>query len=384
MASGTAATGSRLAFIDNLRTVIIVLVIMVHLSVTYGGEGSWYYKEGKPDPLSGIVLTLHNGVNQSFFMGCLFLISGYLTPGSFDRKGPRRFVIDRLVRLGIPMVFYDLVLHPFMIYWLSREGIIDLGSFWHWAASYYSTFRIGRGPLWFVEALLLFSLVYTVWRLVNRVPIPAAFEGARTPGVVHLAVLGVSLAVVSFLVRLWKPIGWSYEPLNFQFPFFPQYVVMFTLGVLAYRRQWLMRISKNVGRVSLILAAVFSLVLSPLMVLLGGGAGGDVSRFLGGLHWQAVTMALWEQSLGVLLTVGLLVLFRERLNNHNRLTQAASANSYATYVIHAPVLLVFTLAVRDVHLYPLLKFAVATVIVVPVCFGLAALIRQLPGARRVL
>jgi uncharacterized membrane protein len=95
-------------------------------------------------------------------------------------------------------------------------------------------------------------------------------------------------------------------------------------------------------------------------------------------------MAFWEQSLGVLLTVGLLVLFRERLNRQGWLARAASANSYAAYVIHAPVLVVFVLLVRDIHLHPLLKFALVTLAVVPLCFGLAALIRQLPGVQRVL
>ncbi|MCP4260915.1 MAG: acyltransferase family protein [Planctomycetes bacterium] len=92
----------RLYFIDNLRILLITLVIMVHLSVTYGGEGSWYYKEGRADEISTIVLTVHNAVTQAFFMGFLFMISGYFTPGSYDRKGPRRFFKDRLLRLGIP------------------------------------------------------------------------------------------------------------------------------------------------------------------------------------------------------------------------------------------------------------------------------------------
>ena len=71
---------------------------------------------GQPDLLTGLVLTWHNAVSQSFFMGCLFLISGYFTPGSYDRKGPRRFLLDRVVRLGIPMVLYDVAVHPLMIY----------------------------------------------------------------------------------------------------------------------------------------------------------------------------------------------------------------------------------------------------------------------------
>ncbi len=50
---------ARLFFVDNLRALLITLVIMVHLSVTYGGVGGWYYQDGKPDQISGIVLTIH-------------------------------------------------------------------------------------------------------------------------------------------------------------------------------------------------------------------------------------------------------------------------------------------------------------------------------------
>lgn len=374
---------SRLAFIDNLRTLIIVLVILVHLSITYGGEGGWYYKEVKPDLVSGLVLTFHNATCQSFFMGCMFLLAGYFTPASFDRKGPRRFLIERVVRLGIPMLIYDLVIHPFLIYWLGRHGVYDL-SFRQWAASYYTSFHLGRGPLWFVEALLLFSVAYMLWRLASSRSLQQSVPDGRMPSGRALIVLALFLGVTSFLVRLWRPVGWSYEPLNFQFPYFPQYIVMFILGVLAYRRQWLTRLSARLGRTSLSIAAVFILILFPALVVLGGAMDGNVAPFAGGLHWQALTLALWEQSLGVLLIVGLLVLFRERLNRHNRLSEAASANSFATYVIHTPVLIVLTLMVREVHLYPLLKFVVVAAFVVPACFLAAGLIRQFPGVRRIL
>ncbi len=391
----------RLAFIDNLRTLIIVMVIMVHLSITYGGEGGWYYKEVKPDMPTGLILTMHNATCQSFFMGCMFLLSGYFTPASFDRKGPRKFLIDRLVRLGIPMLFYDLVIHPFLIYWLARHDVYQL-SFRQWAASYYTSFHLGRGPLWFVEALLLFSLVYLVYRLLtkdrgqavesvgNRGEPSTSTRLSMPPGEEQtlnghaLVILAVFLGVASFLVRLWRPVGWCYEPLNFQLPFFPQYIVMFILGVQAYRRQWLTRLSTSLGRNSLILAAILVFVLFPVLTVLGGATDGDISEFLGGLYWQALAMALWEQSLGVLLTVGLLVLFRERLNRHNALSQAASANSYATYVLHTPVLIVLTLMVRNVHLYPLLKFVLVAAFVVPACFLIAGLVRRIPGLEQVL
>jgi len=379
-----AVPASRLAFIDNLRTLIIVLVILVHLSITYGGEGNWYYKEiTRPDLPTGMVLTFHNATCQSFFMGCMFLLAGYFTPASFDRKGPRKFLLDRVVRLGVPMLLYDLVIHPFLIYWLARYGVYKL-SFGQWAASYYTSFHPGRGPLWFVEALLLFSLAYLIWRLASSRSTPQFVPDSQAPSGRSLVILAVFLGVASFLVRQWRPVGWCYEPLNFQLPFFPQYVVMFILGIQAYRRQWLTRLSTALGWRSLILAAAFLFVLLPLFTLLGGAADGNISEFLGGLHWQALAMALWEQSMGVLLMVGLLVLFRERLNGHSRLSRAASANSFATYVLHTPVLIVLTLMVREVHLYPLLKFAVVGAFVIPASFLAAGLIRRVPGIQRIL
>ncbi len=57
---------TRLYFVDNLRVLLITLVIMLHLSVTYGGSGGWYYSDGEPDQISGIVLTIQNAINQSF------------------------------------------------------------------------------------------------------------------------------------------------------------------------------------------------------------------------------------------------------------------------------------------------------------------------------
>jgi outer membrane protein OmpA-like peptidoglycan-associated protein len=35
------------------------MVILVHLAVTYGGEGSWYYKEGRADTLTGVFTADH-------------------------------------------------------------------------------------------------------------------------------------------------------------------------------------------------------------------------------------------------------------------------------------------------------------------------------------
>ncbi|MFZ2149493.1 MAG: acyltransferase family protein [Sedimentisphaerales bacterium] len=377
---------ARLFFIDNLRILLISLVIMVHLSITYGGAGGWYYTEvDEPDKISFIVLTWHNGAVQAFSMGLFFMISGYFTPGSYDRKGPRRFLKDRLLRLGIPLLCYDFFIQPLLVYLLIKVDVIKFeGSFRKLLVRYYSRFHIGTGPLWFVEALLFFAVFYVLWRGFTKKGSLAVQSDGKVPGNVTIAAFALALGAVSFFVRIWLPIGWNFGPLNFQFPFFPQYICMFIVGIAAYRRNWLVRIPDAMGRFWFCIALLFIVILFPSLIVFGRALGGDITSFAGGLHRQCLAYAVWEQFAGVAIIIALLVLFRKRLNHQGKPAKAMSASSYTAYIIHAPVTVLVALANRNITLYPLLKFALAVLIAVPLCFALGNLIRQLPLARRIL
>ncbi len=371
-----------LPFIDNLRILLICLVIMVHLSVTYGGAGSWYYKEGRPDGLSFTLLTFHNAIIQAFSMGLFFMIAGYFTPVSCDRKGPRRFLRDRLLRLGIPLLCYDYVINPLIGYVLLTSIYKRYDSPWLLLAEYLGEFHIGTGPLWFVETLLIFAGIYVVWQLLAK-PVAAGQSDGKMPGNMAIAVFAFAVGIVTFVVRIWLPVGWTFEPLNLQFPFFPQYICLFLVGVIAYRRNWLTGIGSNIGKVWMSVAIVLILML-PLLFFTGGGLNGDIRPFGGGLHWQSLAYSLWEQSLATAVIVALLVLFREKLNRQGKLTKAMSASAYTAYIIHAPVIVLFALSIKNITLSPLLKFAAASLIAVPLCFSIGALIRKLPLARNIL
>ena len=376
---------NRLFFVDNLRILLITLVAMVHLSISYGGAGSWYYKEGPADRFSSVVLSWHNGTIQSFSMGLFFLIAGYFTPGSYDRKGPRRFLKDRLLRLGIPMLCYDFVIGPLVAYPLIQTGAWpSAGPYRDYLARYYTRFHIGTGPLWFVEALLIFAPGYALWRAVARTTAPAVERDGRLPGNLTIAAFAVALGAVSFVVRIWLPIGWVFGPLNLQFPFFPQYICLFIVGIIANRRNWLVRIPDSMERLWLCAALLLVFIVFPALIVAGGGLGGDITPFAGGLHWQCFAYAVWEQVTGVAIIIALLVLFRKHLNHQGKLAQAASASAYTAYVIHGPVIILVALAIRHITLYPLLKFVLAVLISVPLCFAFANVIRKLPRAKRIL
>ena len=104
----------KIDYIDNLRVLLIILVILHHCFITYGAPGGWYYIEATKK--QGVLgpMTLFVATNQSFFMGFFFFLSALFIDPSFLKKGRKTFVLDRLKRLGIPLIFYSLIFSPFL------------------------------------------------------------------------------------------------------------------------------------------------------------------------------------------------------------------------------------------------------------------------------
>ncbi len=374
----------RLLYIDNLRIVLIALVILHHMAITYGAHGSWYYKEvGTMSDISTILMTLFLAINQSFFMGFFFMVSSYFSPGSFDRQGAGPYVRDRLKRLGIPLLFYILVIGPLLVYVLARTSGFD-GSFLVFIPEIVERLpSIDFGPMWFVETLLFFSLLYVLWRLMFRpTPIPRHSE-SRAPSNTTIALFGIALGLVTFVVRIWLPVGWVFPPLNLQLPHFAQYIAMFVIGLIAYQRGWFAGLTEAQGKVWR-WVVVALIMLFPVIFVLGGALEGNLEAYLGGLHWQSFAYSLWEQIMCMAMVVTLVVWFRKRFNNQSTLGRALSSGAYATYVIQAPVIVLLALALRGVQLDLALKFVLFAPVAVALSFLVGYLIKKLPFARNIL
>ena len=392
VASGSSAldrarteTQVRFAFIDNLRILLVVVLILFHLAITYGGEGPWYYREGQADTIASVILTLFVTVNQAFFMGFYFLIAAYFVPRSLEGKGSTQFLKERFLRLGVPLAFYLLIVAPLISYGLGITIWGYDGSPWIYIRDYWMKYELlDVGPLWFVEALLIFSVIYALWwRLAGPQAHQARSKGAA-PGNVAIAIFALAIGLVTFLVRIWLPVGWYFAPLGLQFPHFPQYIGLFIVGTIAYRRGWLSMISEDAARGKLWGGvAAFLVALAPVLFVLGGALEGNTEPFRGGLYWQNLVYALWEQFLCVAMVISLLVWFRKRRDQQGKLARTMSSNAYAVYVFHAPILMFVSIGLRSVELYPLLKFALAAAICIPLCFLAGGLVRKLPVARRI-
>ena len=103
---------------------------------------------------------------------------------------------------------------------------------------------------------------------------------------------------------------------------------------------------------------------------------------MGGPHCQAAAYCLWEAFFCVGLCLGLIVLYRERANIRTRFSGFLADNNFGVYVFHTPILVAVSLALRPLACHPLAKALVVAAITLPACFLVAALVRRVPGLRR--
>jgi glucan biosynthesis protein C len=363
---------ARLAYLDTLKVLLVVGVIAMHTAITYGLDGSWYLESY--DEMSGVVVdgvTALLGVGWLFGLGLFFLIAGRLSAPSLERKGPRLFVKDRLIRLGIPLAAYTLLVSPFLEYVAYRENEHGTEALWPFVRE--QVWHFAPGPTWFLEALLVFSLAYALLRVLRRdapAPVRRPLRGSEVAGI------AVLIAFAAFAAHLAFRVGT--EQFHLQLAMFPQYVILFFLGVAAGRRGWLETLTPQLRR-RCGSAGAAAVVTFPAVLLAGGffDGGAAEDRFAGGWHWQAAAGALLEGILATCVCLWAVGHFRAHQERYFRpLIRRMAPPAYGAFIIHPPVLVGLAFAVQPLPLPAELKFLAVLGAGVAGSFGLTALARS--------
>lgn len=381
----TSEKTSRLHFVDTLRTALVMLVVLHHVALIYGAGAPFYYVEPPfTEPLTFLLLLVFILVNQSWFMGAFFLLAGYFTPGSFERKGAGLFLKDRLLRLGIPLLVFYFVLNPLssLATYLMPPSLTGITTPPSWEA--YPKL-IGMGPMWFVAMLLIFSGAYAAWRSLTRNRTPSQ-RASTFPGYLRISVFMALLAALSYLLRMVIPLGKTV--LGFPtLAYLPQYLSFFIVGTVASQRDWLRNSPSAKGIAGFIAAFAAGVVLFPLAFsgeLFSLELSETLSNAMGNGHWQSAMYALWDSVFAVGICLALISAFRYFFNRAGTFSTFLARHSYTVYIIHIPLIVYLAFLFRGVEVGSLVKVAGLSAVAVPLCFIAAYLIRKLPFARRIL
>jgi surface polysaccharide O-acyltransferase-like enzyme len=368
----------KIYYLDHVKVLLTVLVILHHSFITYGGPGGWYYRQPTTSEGALIPMTMFVSTNQAFFMGLFFLLSAYFVEPSLKRKGTKVYLLDRLKRLGIPLVFYSLILSPILNFMVYRYGDHNQVTFMQFLSGYDGWIQFG--VLWFVVALLLFTLIFVA--LYNL-----KLTGSRS--ITHLKtgpilLFAASLGLITFFVRLVFPVGWVLKPVGFQFGHFTQYIAMFTIGILARRSNLADKLDFKLAKRFAWIALGMLVVLFPVLGIVQKVTGAPGSDFSGGLSLLNLLYSFYEQIIGVCIIVAITGISRYKWNKPSKFLTTLSRNTFAVYIFHPLVLIGLSLLLSAWMVSPVIKLAIIAPCAVVGSFLLAAVIVKIPGVNKVI
>ncbi|KGN41690.1 acyltransferase family protein [Knoellia aerolata] len=372
----TRATGTRVAWVDNLRIASIAGVVVVHTATAYVTDvADWYYHDELHPTSVGFALfavpALLGGV---FGLGPLFWLAGWFSVGSLRRRGPARFALDRVVRLGVPLAVFVLLINPLadLVGSVRRERRSFLG---HLADTEFSI-------TWFVVVLLVASLAYAGLRAVRPAP-----RSSSAPGMASLLAAGALITIAAVLV--WPSASLLDEELmSVRLGAWPQGLGLFALGVACGESREAsdgltaaIAPQGRAGRGWGWLTVVGVVVAVALMASTGDE---DINDVLHTMAWQGVVFAAAYGLVSVSFTIWCLQWFGRRWTRDRSWTRKAGRSSYATYLLHPLVLTGVMVALSPIPIAAEVKFLLVVAVGVPCCFVVGRAVSRLPGVRSVL
>lgn len=372
--------GDRLVSLDNLKVVLTAAIIAMHAVLGYSTLEVWTYSWL-------LEVTLHPGMEAGLIlvvlpfglvlMALFFLVAGLLSVPSMQRKGPGRFAHDRLVRLGIPFLVYVLLIQPVTVYALEHPLGVAPGSFGEEFLGDEGV--LDSGPMWFVGALLVYSLAYAGWvRFRSGREAPAA----RGITVRRLALAAGVVAPASFAIRLIWPYGSDAGLTDLNFWQWPACVTVFILGLTAFGEGWVHAIPDDVqGRCRAVTVAA---AITTAGLLAGAGLSDHFDDLLGGWSPWAAGFAALDALLCVFGSVWLLSVGQRRLIRPLPHGRALGRTAYAAFIVQTPVLIGLALALRLVGVPAEVKALLVAAGGIVGSYALAWGLTRIPGLRRIL
>lgn len=358
----------RLHYLDNLRTFLTALVILHHTAGAYGGI---VFNAPIASATLSMPLIIFNVINQTFFMGMFFFMSGYFSATVLREKGNSHFVKEKVVRLGIPTLIYSLSVPPLEYVTIEalsgREKVLVGRAF----ARHWQHLRGVRGPVWYCALLLGFDLIFAATDHYQ----PALLQSVSR---VRNPLLPLGMVIGSnVVIRLYYPVGQIFIPLNIQPANLPQYILLYVWGANSNLRT----LSTSVPCATLRKLVALNGALIGTLALVVHKYGADMDAFLGGTDPRALLYCILNETLGLLIGISIFEIFRK---DFDQKWVALAQYSYAAFLVHAPVSAAIEAKVRQWHANAVTKTIVVGLLNIIASWIVGWCLAHIPGVKRVL
>ena len=380
MTNQQISTNQRVLFFDQIRALMIALVIAVHVPMAFGI--SWM---GVRIPIEGAEVPFFGGISiwfgyfcNTFFIYMLFLLSGYFVPRSVHKKGIANYLKDRLRRIGIPFLIGLLLINnaAWLLGRLSPASPL--------AELPWSDIPFNRvGVLWFLVVLFVFDLLYCAWVALRgdrfsvdtSVPIPRLRSW-----LISAVLLAIIEVVLTTRTDLWAALrSTPLDGLGFQGMHIFTYAFLFFLGSKASFHRWLERLNSHlVVRWFRFSVALALCLLAISLVLTFNGSMSSESGKL------TILGAFLNPFIGWGMIAYLLLWFQRNETKYGQWLATAGVDSFGAYIIHPLVLVVLLEAIGFIGLNHWLIAIAASAIGIIISFGISHQLRRIPSVARII
>ena len=373
---------TRNAALDRARTFLTLVVLLHHAVIPYT-----YFGHTDPKYFFGFDMIVL--ATDSFFMAMFFLLSGLFAWPGLVRKGPVDYLIDRLIRLGLPFVICAFTVIPIAYYAISLRQHPEVG----FAEFWWETVTVGpwpSGPVWFLWVLLGFDVIASLVYLIspraldpiNRLSLQARDE----PGKFFLVMFAVTAAFyipgrIHFGAGSWFAFG----PFAVQHGRVLLYASYFFFGAGIGLQNLNGGLLAEDGRLAKIswgwlvclvpYCGMWGLIYIKREIL---GNPVDLPDWYEGIY--GFFFACF--SVAIMLTIMAYFLRRNRLGWS--ILDPMRPDAFGMFLVHYPIVLWLQYWLFDYDLPAIAKALIAFVLTVFLSWGATILLRKIPGADQVL
>jgi peptidoglycan/LPS O-acetylase OafA/YrhL len=346
--------------LDRLRIAVVFLLFPFHTARIFDWWEPNYIKDA-PNAFSSWFIA---GVGF-WFMALLFVIAGFSSFQALQKRTPREYAKERVLRLLLPFLFGLVLIVPVQGYYASLQHEGFSGSYFQFLAKYFTDFHDISGytggftpaHLWFI--LYLFIISICLLPLLFRLRVPNNERGIKT--------WQLLLAFVPMTVSEALPdIGGK----NLFF-----FALLFMYGFLIARSE---KTAETIRRIRFGTLAA-ALMISPFYLVLANSLGWpDGINLLSGAVALLRNLCVW---LIILTLIGLADTY---LNKETRTLSYLNKASYPVYILHQSVMMIAAYYFTQAQISHVLKFVVIMLGTLTACFAAFEILRRFALTRFIL
>jgi hypothetical protein len=375
---------------------MVIFVILFHTAASYSRQVPfWPFHDSSIVAEQGILDILMMYIDV-FNMPIFFFIAGFFALPTLKRKGAMKFLKEKILRLGIPLLLIAVLILPFLDYihyytqtvnkgidainfieyWILsilkitefKIGLLDLSTYSYMTDQFYQRYA------WFLSELLVFMVVfcfiYVVWNKWikgNNVTTSIGKYFSSENRTLILIVLGFVIGTSYFVVDFFSSTGTTFFTLGNIIQFQPiklgTFVSFFALGIYANSRRWFIDGDPLTSTKTSVLSTI---ILSIGMIIVGRAYFRDTTHSL----VLAIGFAFSLSFLGLSLLVLFTSLAMNYWNKPSIFHQKVAPNSYRMYLVHYIPVMIFPLFLDSwMGIIPEIKFIVVFLASLLVSYG---------------